>query len=94
MEKRRNRNKQEQKQFNYLLYINEMDTNTRMPVYYTQKGAEFWDWLARRGYVALIPYSGHGYYYHFAQLKKGLEKAWEEGLTKKGGYFYEPRYYF
>ena len=79
--------------YSYNLTINEIDTNTKMRVKYTQKGAELWDWLARRGYVMLIPYDGFGYFYHFARLKAGLEKAHSEGLTKKGGYFYEESYY-
>lgn len=84
---------QEKKQFSYLLTINELDTNTKMRVKYTNKAALLWDWLATRGYVALIPYTGYGYFYYFANLKAGLKKAWEEGLTKKGGLFYEERYY-
>lgn len=80
--------------FNYHLTINELDTNTKMRVRYTRKAAELWDWLTTRGYVALIPYDGFGYFYKFADLKAGLKKAYELGLTQKGGLFYEERYYF
>jgi hypothetical protein len=79
--------------YNYQLTINEVDTNTKFRVRYTQKGAGLWDWLAGRGYVCLIPYAGFGYFYKFAELKRGLEKAYEEGLTKHGGHFYEEKYY-
>ena len=79
--------------FNYHLTLHEIDSNTKMRVKYTQKGAELWDWLTTRGFVALIPYAGFGYFYYFNKLKEGLEKAYELGLTKRGGLFYEERYY-
>lgn len=83
----------EKQKYNYHLTINELDTNTKIRVRYTRKGAELWEWLARCGYVCLIPYDGYGYFYRFAELKKGMEKAYEEGLTRKGGHFYEEKYY-
>ena len=88
------KNIKDKEKFNYFLPIHEVDTNTKMNVHYTRKGAELWDWLTTRGYVMLVPHSGFGYFYKFAELKKGLEKAYEEGLTKIGGLFYEERYYF
>ena len=84
----------EKEKYNYLLPIHEVDTNTKYNLHYTQKGAGLWDWLAARGYVMLVPYQGWGYYYKFAELKKGLEKAYELGLTKLGGSFYEDRYFY
>ena len=85
--------KRDKTKFNYLLTINELDTNTKQKVWYSQKGAELWDWLATRGFVALIPYDGFGYFYRFSELKAGLEKAGKEGLLKKGGYFHDDKYY-
>jgi hypothetical protein len=82
-----------QNNFTYCLTINELDTNTKMRVRYAKKAAELWDWLATRGYVALIPYDGYGYFYEFARLKAGLEEAYKLGLTRKGGLFYEDRYF-
>lgn len=81
------------RKYNYKLTIHEIDSNSKFSVYYSQKGAELWDWLTTRGYVALIPYAGFGYFYYFNRLKEGLEKAYELGLTKQGGLFYEERYY-
>ena len=81
------------KKYNYLLTINELDSNKKMRVWYTQKGAELWDWLARRGFVALVPYAGFGYYYRLKNLAIGLKTAWDEGLTKPNGIFYEKSYY-
>lgn len=88
--------KKKPEKFSYTLRLHEVDTNTKMLVHYTPNGARLWDWLATRGYVMLVPYAGAsgGYYYEFAKLKEGIKKAYEEGLTKLGGLFYEERYYY
>lgn len=83
--------KKKPSKYNYALRLHQLDDNRSGLVWYTEKGAELFDWLARRGYIALVWESGPagGYYYKLEQLKEGLKTAWEEGLTKKGGYFYE-----
>lgn len=59
----------------YPCKVAELDTNTRMTVYWTNAQFEFADHLARTGGLCFV--DGFGYFYKFDCLKKAMEKAFE-----------------
>lgn len=85
----------EKKKFCYRLALHDIEHNRTDKAWYTQKGAELWMEFVRLGYATLLPYEPPhgGYYYKLADIKEAMQKMWDEGLIKKGGYFYEERYY-
>lgn len=91
----RRRNAEEKKKYQYPLTLWCLDDNSKVRAWFTEKGAELWYYLVGRGYVSLQWHnaSTDGYYYKHASLKEAMQKLYDEGLTKKGGYFYEEHYY-
>lgn len=85
----------EKERFPCCLTLHDIENNHRTRAWFTQKGAELWYDFARRGYAMLL-WNNHptdGYYYKLSDIKTAMQKFWDEGLIKKGGYFYEERYY-
>ena len=89
------RTEAEKKTFTCCLTLWDIENNYRTRAWFTQKGAELWYHLVGRGYVSLQWHNQptDGYYYKLADIKEAMKKLWDEGLIKKGGYFYEERYY-
>ena len=85
----------EKKKFTCCLTLWDIENNCRTRAWFTQKGAELWYYLVGRGYVALQwqNQSTDGYYYKLSDIKEAMQTLWNEGLIKKGGFFYEERYY-
>ena len=89
------RNTQEKKEFPCPLTLWDIENGEKTHAWFTDKGAELWYYLVGRGYVSLQWHSQatDGYYYKLSDIKDAMKKLWDEGLTKKGGYFYQERYY-
>ncbi len=85
----------EKRTFPHLLTLWDVENNEKMCVWVTQKGAELWYYLVSRGYVCLLwnNQPTDGYYFRLKDIKKAMQKLYDEGLTKRGGYFYQERYY-
>ena len=97
MEKQRlqRRTDEEKKRFPCCLVLHDIENNERTKAWFTQKGAELWYQFATRGFVMLLwnHQPSDGYYFKLSDIKKAMQMFWDEGLIKKGGYFYEERYY-
>lgn len=68
----------------YPCRVAELDSNTRMTVWWTIAQLEFADHLARTGGLCLV--CNYGYFYKFDCLKKAMEEAfknpyWRERLA-------------
>ena len=89
------RTEEEKEQFPCLLTLWDIENNEKTRAYFTLKGAELWYYLVGRGYVSLQWHSQttDGYYFKLKDIKEAMQKLWDEGLTKEGGYFYEKRYF-
>lgn len=59
----------------YPVKVAELDTNTRMTVWWTMAQLSLADHLARTG--GLMHVEGYGYFYRFADFKKALAEAFE-----------------
>lgn len=67
-----------------LLYpcrVAELDSNTRMTVYWTTAQLEFADHLARTGGLCFM--DGFGYSYRLEELKNAMKKAFENPYWKE-----------
>lgn len=59
----------------YPCTVAEMDSNTRMTMWWTQAQLEFADYLARTGGLSIV--CGIGYFYHIKPLGEAIKKAYE-----------------
>ena len=71
----------------YPVRVSELDSNTRMTVWWTSAQLEFADTLARTGGLCLV--CGYGYFYRLSELSTAIKKAykdngnyWRERLLK------------
>ncbi len=64
----------------YPCRVSELDTNTRMTVWWTTAQFEFADYLARSGGLCLV--EGYGYFYYFNDLKNSMGKAFKNPYWK------------
>ena len=65
----------------YPVRVSEIDSNTRMTVYWTMAQLEFADHLARTGGLCFV--DGYGYMYYFNCLKEAMERAFQNPYWKE-----------
>lgn len=65
----------------YPCRVVELDSNTRMTVWWTTAQMEFAYYLAGTGGLCFV--DGFGYFYRFAELKEAIRKAFENPYWKE-----------
>lgn len=71
--------RQKKNKYGEILYpcrVSELDTNTRMTVWWTSAQLEFADTLVRTGGLCLV--CGYGYFYKLEELSNAIKKAYKD----------------